>query len=104
AHADLLLAVELRLDRFPPGDAGLQELPDSRQPLGDVHPGDTTGVERTHGELSAWLADRLGSDDTHRLANLDQLAGRQVAAVAEPADAFTRLAGENGAHLDLGDT
>src|ERR1700674_300496 len=50
----------------------------------------------------AGLADRLGGDDADRLTDLDQLAGRQVAAVAEAADTLTRLASEHRAHLDLG--
>ena len=45
-------------------------------------PGDTAGVERPHRQLRAGLADRLGGDDADRLADADQLAGRQVAAVA----------------------
>ena len=49
--------------------------------------GGAADVERAHGELGARLADRLGGDDAHRHAHLDQLAGGQVAAVAEGADA-----------------
>ena len=56
-------------------------------------------VEGTHGELRARLADRLRGDDAHRLADLDHLAGRQVAAVAEGADAAPGLAGEHGTDL-----
>ena len=40
----------------------------------DVLTGDTTGVERTHGELRARLADGLRGDDADGLAHLDQLA------------------------------
>ena len=61
---------------------------------------DTAGVERAHRQLGARLADRLRGDDTHRLADLDHLAGRQVAAVARAADALARLAHEHRAHLD----
>ena len=39
-------------------------------------------VERAHRQLRARLADRLRGDDADRLAELDQLAGREVAAVA----------------------
>ena len=39
-------------------------------------------VERAHRQLRAGLADRLRGDDADRQAQLDQLAGRQVAAVA----------------------
>src|SRR6267378_4469172 len=82
----------------------ISELLDARQALRDVHARDATGMERPHGQLGAWLADRLGGDDAHRLTDLDQLAGRQVAAIAQAADAFASLAGEHRAHLDLGHT
>jgi hypothetical protein len=32
----------------------------------------TTDVEGAHGQLRAWLTDRLRSDDAHRLADVDQ--------------------------------
>ena len=41
-----------------------------------------TDVERAHRELRARLADRLGGDDADRLADVDQVAAREVAAVA----------------------
>src|SRR5206468_1700515 len=50
-------------DRLALGRAGLEELDDARQTVGDVLTGDTTGVERPHGELRARLADGLGGDD-----------------------------------------
>ncbi len=43
---------------------------------------DAADVEGTHGELRAGLADGLRGDDADRFAELDHLAGRQVAAVA----------------------
>ena len=49
--------------------------------------GDAAGVERPHRQLRARLADRLRGDDADRLADADQLAGGQVAAVAGAADA-----------------
>ncbi len=58
-------------------------------------------MEGAHGQLGARLPDRLRGDDTHRLADLDQLAGRQVAAVAGTADALARLAHEDGTNLDV---
>ena len=66
--------------------------------------GGTTDVERTHRELRARLADRLGGDDADGLADLDQLAAGEVAAVAAAADAAAGLAGEHRADLDLLDT
>ena len=68
--------------------------------LGDAR-GRTADVERTHGELRARLADRLGGDDADRFADLDQLAAGQIAAVAAAADAAPGLAGEHRADLDL---
>ena len=77
------------------GDAGLEQLLDARQAGGDVHArGDAAGVERPHGQLRARLADGLGGDDADRLAETDHVAGRQVAAVARPADAVASLAGQ----------
>ena len=64
--------------------AGLEQLDDTRQTVRDVLTGDTTGVERTHGQLRAGLTDRLGGDDADRLAEVGDLAGREHAAVAAP--------------------
>src|SRR3954453_1458362 len=77
------------------GDPGLEQLLDARQTGGDVHArGDAAGMERPHGQLRAGLADGLRRDDADRLARPDHLAGGEVAAVARPAYAVTRLAGE----------
>ena len=76
------------------GDAGLEQLLDARQAGGDVQAGDAAGVERPHRQLGARLADRLGGDDPDGLADADQLAGGEVAAVAAAADAVAGLAGE----------
>src|SRR5438105_1895344 len=100
---DLHLAIDLGNDRLALRDAGFEQLLDARQALRDVGTRDATGMERTHRELRARFADRLGGDDADRLPDLDQLAGRQVAAVAQAAHAFPRLAGEHRPHLDLGD-
>src|SRR5262249_52123347 len=58
-------------------------------------------VDRPHGELGAGLADRLRGDDPDGHAHLDELAGGQVHAVAEPADPQGSLAGHRAADLDL---
>ena len=58
-------------------------------------------VERAHRELRARLADRLGGDDADRLADVDPVAAREVAPVAERAHAASRLAGEHRADDDL---
>ena len=68
------------------------------QTVRDVLAGDTAGVERTHGELRARLADRLGRDDADGLAEIGDLAGGQHAAVALRADTRHRLAREHRAH------
>ncbi len=54
-------------------------------------------VERTHGELCAGLADGLRGDDADSFAELDHAPGSEVAAVAQRANAASRLAGEHGA-------
>ena len=80
-------------DRRALGRAGLEQLDDTRETVGDVLTGDATGVERTHGELRAGLTDRLGGDDADRLAEVDELAGgehRAVAGAHTPADATRR--------------
>ena len=51
--------------------AGLEQLDDAGQTVGDVLTGDTAGVEGPHGQLRAGLADGLGGDDADRLAELD---------------------------------
>ena len=58
-------------------------------------------VERAHRQLRAGLADRLRGDDADRLAELDQPAGGEVAAVALRADAAARRAGQHRADLHL---
>src|SRR3954447_10016173 len=62
--------------------AGLEELHDTREAVRDVRAGDAAGVEGTHGQLRARLADRLGGNDADRVADHRRLAGRQRAAVA----------------------
>ena len=63
--------------------------------------GGAADVERPHRELRAGLADRLRGDDADRFAELDELAGREVAAVAMRADAALAFAGEDRADLEL---
>ena len=61
---------------------------------------DAADVERAHRELRAGFADGLRGDDADGFAELDQRAGRQIAAVALDADAVLAFAGEHGADLD----
>src|SRR3954470_16022233 len=64
----------------------------------------TTDVERTHGELSTRLTNRLSGDDTHRFTTFDHSSGGQIASIAEPADTTLRLAGEHRADFHTLDT
>ena len=81
------------------GLAGFKQLLHSRQTLGDVAAGHAAGVEGTHGQLGARLADGLGGDDAHRLTGAHGLADGQVDAVALGAHAAAGPAGEHGADL-----
>src|SRR4051812_212531 len=67
----------------------------------DVRAGDTAGVERTQGQLRARLADRLGGDDAHRVADRHELAGGHRHAVAALADARVGLALQHRANRHL---
>src|SRR5262249_30735140 len=66
--------------------------------------GGTADVEGAHGELRARFSDRLGSDDSNRLAEIDQVPAAEVTAVAAHAHAAARLAGQHRANLDALDT
>ena len=59
-----------------------------------------TDVESAHGQLGAWLADRLGGDDADGLADVDPRAARQVPAVASDADTAKGLAGQRRPYFD----
>ena len=80
------------------GLARLEQLDHARQAVRDVRAGDAAGVERTHRQLRAGLADRLRGDDADRVADLRERAGRHRAAVAGLAHAARRLALEHRAH------
>src|SRR5262249_45547617 len=56
----LQVAVDLRDDGLALRNPSLEQLLDPRQTLGDVHSGNTAGVERPHGELGSRLTNRLG--------------------------------------------
>ena len=49
--------------------------------------GRATDVEGTHGELRAWLADRLSSDNTNGLAHVNRRAAGKIATIAGAANA-----------------
>ena len=86
-------AVQLSQDGLALRHACLEHLLHARQTRGDVDTSHTTRVERAHGQLRAWLADRLGGHDTYRVADLSQTPRTHVPAVAVLADAVTSFAG-----------
>ena len=63
----------------------------------------TAYVEGTHGKLGAGLADGLGGNDAHSLADVDQVPAGKVASVAQGAHAMLGRAGQGRAHCDVGD-
>ena len=81
------------------GLARFEDFLDTRQTGDDVFGRDAAGVEGTQRELRARFADRLRRDDADRLADVDALAGGEIAAVAHRADAVLRLAREHRADL-----
>ena len=112
-HRDDLLALLVLAEPDHSGDVGhqrralrgpgLEQLDHAGQTVGDVLTRDTTGVERTHRELGSRLTDRLRGDDTDRLAEIGDLAGREHAAVAARAHTGHRLAGEHRTHTHARD-
>ena len=101
ASSNADLAGDLGKRRHLLGLAGLEQLLNTGKTLRDVAAGNAAGVEGTHGQLRAGLADGLGGDDADRLAGADGLAGGQVHAVALGAHAAVGAAGQDGADLDL---
>ena len=69
--------------------------------LFDVVLTDAADVERTHRELRARLADRLGGDDADGHALFHQRTGGKIHAVAAAADAERRIARHTAANLNL---
>ena len=92
-------ARDFRQRRFTLGLSGFENFLYARQTLGDVLAGGhAAGVEGTHGELRAGLADGLRCDDAHRFAHIHQAAVGHVRAIAARAHAVLVLAGERGTH------
>ena len=85
--------------RFALGLARFEDFFDARKTGDDVFGRDAAGVEGAQRELRARFADRLRGDDADRLADVDLVAGREIAAVAHRADAVLRLAREHRADL-----
>ena len=94
-------AADFADDRKVFGLARLKQLLNTGKTLCDIGGrGNTAGMERTHGQLRARLADRLGGDDADCLAHGDRIARSKVRAVALDAYAVLGLAGQQGADLD----
>ena len=93
------LAVAVLDDRLVPDDHLAFEVRLDERLLVDLS--GAADVEGAHGQLRAGLADRLGGDDADRLAELDELAGREIAAVALRADAAAALARQHRPDLHL---
>ena len=100
---DLHGARDLGEHRLALGLAGLEQLLDARETVGDVLARNTAGVERAHGQLRARLADGLGGNDAHRRADVDRTRRGQVPAVALLAHAVVGMAGHDRADDHLGD-
>ena len=60
----------------------------------------TTLVEGTQSQLGTRLTDGLSGDDAHSLTFLNQLARRQVSAIAVGTHAALRLTSQHGTDLD----
>ena len=71
-------ATDLSKDRLALRSPRLEQLNNAGQTMGDVLTGDTAGVEGPHGQLRAWLTDRLSRHDPDRSAGLDHFAGGEV--------------------------
>src|SRR5690606_12269753 len=61
----------------------------------------TTDVEGTHGQLGTRLTDGLGSNDAHRLTDVDLVATRQVTPITLGADAPAGFTGDRRTHHHL---
>ena len=61
----------------------------------------TADMEGTHGELSAWLANRLRCNHANCLTNVHQGATTKVAPIAIRTQTVTGIAGQWRTHLDL---
>ena len=94
-------AVNLGDHRQALGLTGLEDFHHTGKALGNiVRTGHAAGVEGTHGKLGARLADGLGRDDAHCLADVHRAAGGQVGAIALGAYAALAAAGKYAAALD----
>ena len=61
-------------------------------------------MERTHGQLSARLADRLRRDNANSLTHIHRCAAGQITSVTLAANAVWRFAGQNRTNLHFLDS
>ena len=80
---------------------GFKEFFDTGQTLGDITGlgRNTAGVEVSQCQLGTRFTDCLGSHDTDGFANLDEVAGSHVAAIALAADTGRTFTGEHVADI-----
>ena len=78
---------------------GLKKLLDTRKTLCNIAACNTARMEGTHGQLSTWLTDRLCSNNTNCLTNLNRLSCSHVCAVALCTDSHMGFTGQNGTDL-----
>jgi len=59
----------------------------------------TANVEGTHGQLRAWLTNRLCGNNANRFTNIDRCTASKVTTIARTAHAIRRFASENRTDL-----
>ena len=95
---------DLAHDGHALGTAALEQLLNTRQTLGNILGRcDTAGMEGTHGQLGARLADGLSCNNADGLAQLDRLTIGHVGAIAAGTDTDLCTAGQQAADFQLGD-
>ena len=79
----------------------LKKLFDTRKTLCNIITGNTTGMERTHGQLCTRFTDRLSCNDSDSLTNLYRLTGCHVGTITFCTYTIMRSAGQNSTDLNL---
>ena len=98
---DLHFSCKLRDDGKTFRLSCLEELFDTRKTLCDIITCNSSGMERTHGQLCTRLTDGLGRDDTDCLSHLYRLTGSHVGTVAFCTASHLWLTGQHRPDLDL---
>ena len=81
----------------------LKKLLNSRKTLSDISTGYTTTMECTHSQLCTRLTDRLRSNNTNSLTNLNSFTSCHVCTITFCADTNLTLTGQNCTDLDFFD-